>query len=551
MHKQIISIKDMKVIKRLAFIIAITFMAGCAKDEIATDQSLIKADNSTKTGFKLGNKLENAYSVANMKRAYDALKEEGKISKPITINTTHLYIKLTPKDSAEMNCILEDTVLELFPYPLDYELIGEGEYVVDDNATPELYTVIPADHKLDAKITFEKLEDCFIPDNYDKNPELAELEIKALLLTNNITEEQLNEENNERGFLWKKPKGYVKVWNTDEKNPHYEALKGVKVRVHNIVKLTEIYTNDNGYYSSDRAFLTDVHYSVVFRNRKGFKIWSNYGPLSPAVHNVSWHSKNGYDIIIGENSCAWPWATINNATFDYYDKICPHFGIEKPYSGLRIWYYTGNFMQGEWGGSAPMLRNISLNTIALTEFLSVLGILPTPTSAIRTPLIQGIMLCLPDIFISKVDNQNTSSLRKTVFHELSHASHYAQVGTPYWLQYISEICYNYLTDPNDDYYGSTQNDHNGVIGVGEMWASYFEYKCTKYCGYNYSLSDTEKWYAPQILQQIENRGNNITPQKIYNTLVYNVQSHEDLKQKLINKYGQADVINQAFNDWGF
>lgn len=541
------------MIKRLTLIIAITFMAGCAKDETFTDQSLLKSDSSTKTEFKLGNKIENAYSVENMKRAYDALMEEGKISKPISINTTHLYIKLTPKDSAEMNCILEDTVLELFPYPLDYELIGEGEYVVDDNATPELYTVIPADHKLDAKITFEKLEDCFIPDNYDENPELAELEIKALLLTNNITEEQLEEENNAKGLLWKYPKGYVKVCNTD--NNSFEAVRGIKVRVHNIVKLTEIYTNGNGYYSSDRAFLTNVHYSAVFRNRKGFKIWSNYGPLSPAVHNVGWHSKNGYDITIGKNSCAWPWATINNATLDYYDKICPHFGINKPYDELRIWYLSGllgGIMDGEWGGSAPMLRNLTLNTITLTEILTALGIMPTPSYAITKPLIYGIMLCLPDVFIAEIDTPNTNSLRRLIFHELSHASHYDQVGPAYWVQYMSEICYNYFTDPNDDYYGSTQNDHNGVIGVGEMWASYFAYQCTeKYYNYDIGLLQTNRWYAPQILKQIEENANNITPEKIYDALVYRVQTHDDLKHELISRYGQSQVINQAFANEGF
>ena len=543
----------MQIIKRLILIIAITFMAGCAKDETFTDQSLLKSDSSTKTEFKLGNKLENAYSVENMKKAYDALMEEGKISKPININTTHLYIKLTPKDSAEMNCILEDTVLELFPYPLDYELIGEGEYVVDDNATPELYTVIPADHKLDAKITFEKLEDCFIPDNYDENPELADLEIKALLLTNNITEEQLEEENNAKGLLWKYPKGYVKVWNTYYEN--YEAVRRIKVRIHNIVKIANVYTNDNGYYTSNKSFLTNVHYSAVFENNRGFKIWSNLGPLSPAIHNVSWHSKNGYDIVIGKSSCAWPWATINNAVLDYHYKICPHFGINKPHSRLRIWYLSGllgGIMEGEWGGSAPMLQSISLSPTGFKVFLAVLGILPSPTWPYTATLTYGIMLCLPDVFIAEVDTPNTKLLRKTVFHELSHASHYEQVGPDYWLQYISEICYNYLTDPNGDYYGSTQNDHNGVIGVGEMWASYFTYQCTdKYYNYGIGLRQTGKWYAPQILKQIEENANNITPEKIYDALVYRVQSHDDLKQELIRRYGQSQVINQAFENEGF
>ncbi|MBR5778906.1 MAG: hypothetical protein IKY22_10655 [Bacteroidales bacterium] len=262
----------MQIIKRLVFIVVIMFMAGCSKDEFIAEQASTKVGISTSGGFRLGNKIENAYSLEYMQQAYDALKERGEISESINIETTHLYIKLNPQDSVEMNYILEDSVLALFPYPLDYELIGEGEYEVEENATPELYTVIPVEHKLNENIKFEILEECFIPEDYDENPDLAKLEIEALLITGNITKEQLEEENNERGLLWKYPKGYVTVENVvDEKGPYYESVRGVKVRVHNIVKLTEIYTNDNGYYSSDRAFLTDVHYSVVFRNNKRFQ----------------------------------------------------------------------------------------------------------------------------------------------------------------------------------------------------------------------------------------------------------------------------------------
>lgn len=103
-----------------------------------------------------------------------------------------------------------------------------------------------------------------------------------------------------------------------------------------------------------------------------------------------------------------------------------------------------------------------------------------------------------------------------------------------------------------DYCGSTQNDHNGVIGVGEMWASYFAYKCTdEYYEYKIGLQQTGRWYAPQILKQIEENASNITPGKIYNALVYGVQSHDDLKQELINRYGQSQVITQAFENGGF
>ena len=548
----------MKQIKRLIFIFAITFIVGCAKDETFTEQSLPKTDSSTKVDFMLGRKIENAYSVKYMQQAYDVLVQQGEISELIDIVATHWYIKLSPQDTTEMNCILADTVLELFPYPLDYELIGEGEYVVEENTTPDLYTVIPVDHNLDGRINFEILEECFIPEDYDENPDLAKLELTALYLSGNITKEQIEQEVNAKASWWKKPNGYVTVKNTSSANTnHYEAVRGVKVRVHNIVKISSMYTNSGGYYSSTKSFLTDVHYSAVFENNRGFKVWSNLGPLSPAIHNVGWHSKSGYNIAIGENSCAWPWATINNAALDYYNVICPQFNISQPYNGLRIWYLSGvagNIIEeldiDNWEGSAPMLRKITLDAAYLAEYLFILGLLDSPALAITTASVYGVMLCMPDVFITE-KNRNTNDLRRVIFHELSHASHFTEVGSLYWVQYIYQICYNVINSSGGNAYGSEQNEHNNIVGVGEMWASYFEYKCTEYYGYNYSFPDTDEWYAPQILQQIEENGDGITPQKIYNTLEYHVQSHEDLKQKLIYKYGQEQIINQAFADGGF
>lgn len=65
------------------------------------------------------------------------------------------------------------------------------------------------------------------------------------------------------------------------------------------------------------------------------------------------------------------------------------------------------------------------------------------------------------------------------------------------------------------------------------------------------LQDTDEWYAPQILKSIEENAEGITPKKTYDALLYQVQSHDDLKQELIGRYGQQDVITQAFEDNNF
>ena len=135
---------------------------------------------------------------------------------------------------------------------------------------------------------------------------------------------------------------------------------------------------------------------------------------------------------------------------------------------------------------------------------------------------------------------------------MSHASHYAQVGPVYWVQFVTLICYNWITSPNHNAYGSAPNNYNNIIGVGEMWASYFAYKCTDgYYHYNHGLLQQNEWYAPQILKKIEDNSDGITPELIYDALIFPVQSHQELKQELISLYGQSAIITQAFSESGF
>ena len=120
---------------------------SCQNDDdfIKEDISFIqqsKPENIT----KLGKKLENPFSVANMQRALDTILKEVKRSKSyqaksfqksaeqIEIKVTDLYVRFLPKDSLELNIIEKDTVLILYDHPLDYEIVEQGEYYHD----PEL-----------------------------------------------------------------------------------------------------------------------------------------------------------------------------------------------------------------------------------------------------------------------------------------------------------------------------------------------------------------------------------------------------------------------------
>ena len=127
---------------------------------------------------RLGKKLENPYSVANMQRALDTiLKEVKKVesyqaksfqqsAEQIEIKKTDLYVRFLPKDSLELNLLETDSTLVLFDHPLDYEIEHEGEYYHDPEIPEDQiswqYSVVKPNYVFPV-VRYEVLSDLFIP----------------------------------------------------------------------------------------------------------------------------------------------------------------------------------------------------------------------------------------------------------------------------------------------------------------------------------------------------------------------------------------------------
>ena len=520
--------------------------ASCNKNESDETNPAPFAKSEESVGFHLGKRLDNPYSVENMQRAYDSLLARGQINSTINITATHLYIKLTPQDSSELNLIMSDTTLNLFPYPLDYELIGEGEYSFINNSESELYTVIPIGHNMNG-IPFSVLEYCFIPDDDAENinPDLAQIELESLKLTHNISAEELNELIPARCILPPKqyPQGSVEVYDTYEHTN--VGVQGVKVLVSWFVKIASTYTNIDGSYSISTGFRYKTHYSAIFRNSRGFAVWSNWGPVIPAIHHVGRHDCAGYDIVIGTGSQAWPWATINNAACKYYDLICPHFGIPKPFEdGLRFWFL--DIDPGDDGkGCTPMLRHLHPNAMDLRTF--IINFLHPISEGQLTSIEAAVYVArfvTPDIFVVR-HSISTVDLQSTVFHEMGHASHFTKVLSNYWFQYIQEICFH-----NFDY-GEVYDGSNGRVGIGEMWGYYFEDTCHNYVFPNDIVQRTSySWFRPEVLHDIDEYFDGIyTPYHFFSALEGDVTNHLQYMERLISKYGNTADINNLFNQY--
>lgn len=544
--------------KRIKITLLISFLIfglfSCQKEELNFENennTEINGDDEPTGMMVLGDKLENPYSVKNMKKAYESLKSNATIKLTVAdkfeVNANTLYIRFLPKDSTDLRILWADTTIELFDFPLDYGIVKEGFYYHD----PEIpegqptwqYTSVPIDYKF-PNVQYEIIEVCYIPEANEEDLDIksahsddfyGQLELESFRLTGNLNDENnLINTNATKGK--NKPKGTIKVNNTSK---GLEGVMKVKVRVHNFVKWDTDYTDEKGNYKMSKNFRTNIHYAVVFENATGFKIWGNWAMFSPAIYNMKWHSNSGYDKEIDTLSKAWLWSTVNNGTYYYREKLCPKFGISKPPSNIRIWTLrTG----GKWGGCAPMARQITLGINNLMDFL-VIGYAGIKSKGITTAL----SLCMPDIFLFQ-NYTNTKDCYSTLWHELSHASHYHKVGKWYWLNYITAISTQFG-------YGDGSRSIDGYIGVGEMWGNYFgNYVCCDdYFGSSVKWDPKEDWYNPGFLLDVDNISD-VTTSEIFGCLTSDIHSISSIKDKLktITNYGsQVDnAYNKtAYNDW--
>ncbi len=133
----------------------------------------------------LGNQLVgNPYSVSIMQQA--SINLYGN-SHGISVNKK--YIRFRPSDGDQMDQLLELNI-ELFDYPLNYDVIIEGDYYQDPNLGPNdnpwFYAVVDPSFQPIAGITYEWLAELYVPDQD------LWLEQEALRITGNPTTDTCN-----------------------------------------------------------------------------------------------------------------------------------------------------------------------------------------------------------------------------------------------------------------------------------------------------------------------------------------------------------------------
>lgn len=300
---------------------------SCTKDS----ETIAKPDtgrdcpfNACGTEMVLGRKLDNPYSVDNMRKAYEELSAATKAGTgEDRITATHRYVKFIPKNEEELALLKVDSSLVLFQYPLDYEIISYGSY--RDPCAPEgqptpLYCSVPVGKSLPEGVEAVVLEDLFIPDEPQAVTKASScfsdsfvdaLVEKSFELTGN------REENSPQ------TKGKSSKWVPQGSVIYYDMVKnrempveGLQVRCNRWFTTYTAYTDANGAFKckDSESFKNPANYSIVFE-RYDFEIrdaWLSTARCDGPKMEGPWN------VDLTEDKLGKYYSTIFRAAYKYY-----------------------------------------------------------------------------------------------------------------------------------------------------------------------------------------------------------------------------------------
>ncbi len=167
------------------------FAVGCNNDEdgLSAEETSRTIEN-TDGMMVLGKQLENPYSIENMTLA---MQELYSTRSAVELKPTHLYVRFLPTTEEEMYVLRSDSTLDLYTYPLDYEVEKPGDYYHDPTLPKDAitwqYVVVKPDYEF-PNIKYEILSELFILDE-DKDNEVVTRSTKLAFIDWDVLEDRL------------------------------------------------------------------------------------------------------------------------------------------------------------------------------------------------------------------------------------------------------------------------------------------------------------------------------------------------------------------------
>jgi len=496
--------------------LSLVLMASCNNDPISTEET--SAVREKDYYLKLGKKLENPYSLKNMKRALDSVKSKMTISKTakstsdFDIETSHLYVKIEPKNATEEALMKKDTSQNFFDYPLDYDFSEEVLKEIGTN-NPDIigsyYVAVPKDYVFPEGIKTEVLEELYIPEQdpyFDNATEtgkvskstisskedlLGNLLIEAFKLTHNEAQLGLQSTTTGKSSWWI----FGKRWRPNGKITMFDNSLGRDVPVEGAqVLIRQWFTVDSGITDVNGNFSTgtvrgEARYILQWE-RQHYDIRNDtFGQAEtrgPSKKNESWifNITNPKDI---------HFAMVHRAAHHYYYKDIK--GLRRP----------------PFDGEMPTRMKIA----AIDKSKGING---------DYSFWRGLGGVLPNIRIYERDF--CEEYYGTTIHELAHSSHWKMA---WWtFQTVDER-------------------------VAESWARGVQWELTRMVYTNYR-NEYFGNYTGVVEDMIDNSfGDNVsgyTIRQIENSLMYQ-KTWDDWRNKIINDYDNTTENNlpALFTRW--
>ena len=414
-----------KILKTLAVscLVGLT-VSSCMNDELRNDETAKQSIDEKFTSIG-GKKLQNPYSVKNMKKALEEIKKEKNIKlsananravDELTIEPTHLYVMYDSKSLEEEANLKADSSIVVFDYPLDYEFTEEqldSRPALAEGEVPEYFAAVKIDSEEEAEHQYTLLEELYIPeqDEYFDDPNqpngkgtdpneinskedlLIHLLHKAFELTGNKYEDESQTQDNGRWFgtkWW--PSGNIQMY--DEIAGRNVPVTGAQVLMRQWFTVRQGITDGNGNFSigsvrgKAKYVLQWERYNYSIRNGSFFQAETH----GPNVKQQAW-----YPTITGGDDKYH--ALIHQAAHDYY--YGHRFGLISPPMNNQVYSF----------GRQSQIKIAARETAPW-------GV-PSSYSHIRSDLTFGLSA---QIHI-KAWGRDSDEVYGTTIHELSHALH--------------------------------------------------------------------------------------------------------------------------------
>jgi hypothetical protein len=488
-----------KKLNLLLGVILLTTITSCNNEP---NLSETVSQSNKEDYIRLGKKLENPYSIKNMRLALKNIKNRkvSSTSKPAPIDLefdvmpNYLYVAFEPKTEAEEAVLKQDSSVVLFDYPLDYEFTDE---VLDSrpelapNEFPNYYSAIKIDSEVASEAQYETLEQLYIPeeDPYfgsqlsatqkisDKKEILLDLLLdEAFKLTGNEREDSKTKSNTTAKWIFGKrwwPSGNITVY--DEVAGMNKPVVGAQVLIRQWFTVRQGITDENGNFStssvrgSARYVLQWERYHYSIRNGSFFQAETK---SHTEQKDVPWN----LNITGGDDKYH---ALIHQAAHDYY--YGHRFGLISPPMNNH------NYSFGRQGQIKIAARETK-------------GTYPSSYSHIRSDLSFSLSA---QIHI-KAWGRASDRVYGTTIHELSHALHSVLDRSSYD---------NIARDAFIDNHSSVQNRNRRLL---ETWPTTVEtlmtldrYK-TKFNNPNYEYGNTDGFFYRNMQRKTINSENHYT-----------------------------------------